>query len=85
MGATGLLDMYQDGRPWWIAAGLLLALGVLYCRWPRRFIHLYLAAETALVIGLMILNPKSDFVFLCFTLSTHIISFSPQRTGALGL
>ncbi|HUX75754.1 MAG TPA: hypothetical protein VMY40_03825 [Anaerolineae bacterium] len=76
-----LLDLYGAGWTWGVAAGLLIALGILYHRWPNRSYHLYLAMETALVVGLTTLDTVA--MVLCFTLSVHAVILFPNRTGAL--
>jgi signal transduction histidine kinase len=79
--AIMLLELYEAGWTWGVAAGLLIALGILYHRWPNRLYHLYLAAETALVVGLTTLDTIA--MVLCFTLSAHAAILFPNRTGAL--
>ncbi len=80
----GPLNMRQAGQPWWIAACLLLGLGVLTYRGPGRRSHAYVATEIALVVGLMAL--RSDiFAMLGFSLSAVTMSIFPNRTGALWL
>jgi signal transduction histidine kinase len=79
--AISLLNLYGTGWRWWAAAALLTVLGILYRCWPARLYHPYLAAETALVVGLMVLHPVA--VVLCFTLSAHAMILLPNYTGAL--
>ena len=76
-----LLDLPRAGWRWWVATGLLVTLGVLYRRWPQRSYHLYLAAQTALIVGLTLLDTIA--VLLYFALSAHAMILFPNRTGAL--
>ncbi|MBU1879160.1 MAG: histidine kinase dimerization/phosphoacceptor domain-containing protein, partial [Chloroflexi bacterium] len=82
VGTTVLVAMYENGQPWWLAAPLLLALAVQIAFWPREpYQFLYLAVETALVVGLVALHPF--FWALGFSLSATIPSAYPNRFGAL--
>ena len=81
-----LLDLQGGGWRWWVAAVLLIALGVLYHQWPNgspaaRSYHLYLATETLLVVALTMLDDIA--LVLCFSLSAHAMILFPNRAGAL--
>jgi signal transduction histidine kinase len=80
----GLPNMRQAGQPWWLAACLLLALGVLTHRWPVWQPHLSMAVEIALLVGLMLLRPDI-FAMLGFSFSARTMSMFPNYTGALWL
>jgi signal transduction histidine kinase len=85
----GLLSMYQAGDRWEIAAGLLLAFGLLQARAPQLEaadwqIHLFLAAQTCLVCGLLVLNPSQTvFQILFFVLSPQAMASLPGPLGML--
>ena len=82
LGVIGLVDMYQNGQPWWIALVLLLALLALISFWPKRpFQIYYLLAESSLVLALLAFHPI--FGFLCISLSATVISMHPNRFGAI--
>jgi len=76
-----LPDLYPDDRrPWWLAAGLMVAMGLLYWQWPERRPHGYLAIQAALIAALVYLHPMA--VLLCFTFSAHAMILLPDRRGA---
>ena len=77
-----LTSPLEPGRwQWWATAGLLLGLGILYGRWPKQRIHLFLGAELLLLILLAVLSPNS--VLLGFTFGAHAMILLPNRMGAL--
>jgi signal transduction histidine kinase len=77
-----LVNLYQAGWQWWLAIGLLIALGGLYgCWWPKCSYYLYLAVETVLVVTLAWL--ESTAALLGFSLSVHAMVLLPGRIGAL--
>lgn len=82
------LSMPRQTGERWITAGLLLGFGILLARTPDmhtpgRQSHLYLAAQTTLVVGLLALGPISLFLLLYFLLSAQVMLLLPQRTAAL--
>jgi signal transduction histidine kinase len=80
----------MPGRHKGLVAGLLLVFGILLARTPQRQApnwqyHLYLAAQTSLMVGLFVLGGRLAvfFVMLFFILSAQASElFFPQRTGA---
>jgi signal transduction histidine kinase len=76
-----LPDLYPDDRlPWWLAAGLMVALGLLYWQWPEQRPHGYLAIQAGLIAALVYLHPVA--ILLCFTFSAHAMILLPDRRGA---
>ena len=70
-----------DAWQWWITAGLLAALGILYYRWPSRRYQLYLAMEFTLLAALTAMDGNA--VFLGFAFAAHAAILYPNRRGAL--
>ena len=76
-----LLDLPWAGWRWWVAAGLLVALGVLYRRWPQRSYHLYLAAQTALIVGLTLLDAVAVLLSLAEGTVKNYVTGVLQKMG----
>ena len=87
--AAGLSTMRQAGERWEVAAGLLLAFGILLARMPKAgspdwHSHLYLAAQGSLVAGLLAMQPSTGiFPILYFILSPQAMLLLPQRPAIL--
>ena len=86
---ASLSTMHQAGERWEIAAGLLLAFGILLARMPKAgspawHSHLYLAVQGSLVAGLLAMQPSTGiFPILYFILSPQAMLLLPQRPAAL--
>jgi signal transduction histidine kinase len=76
-----LANLVQTGWQWWLATGAVIALGVLYTRWPRRSPTAYLVVQTILAVVLILLDESG--LLLCFALSAHVMILLPPRQGAL--
>lgn len=87
--AASLSTMRQAGERWEIAAGLLLAFGILLARTPKAgspgwHSHLYLAVQGSLVAGLLAMQPSTGiFPILYFILSPQAMLLLPQRPAVL--
>jgi len=87
--AASLSTMRQAGERWEIAAGLLLAFGILLTRTPKAgspgwHSHLYLAVQGSLVAGLLAMQPSTGiFPILYFILSPQAMLLLPQRSAVL--
>lgn len=87
--AASLSTMRQAGERWEIAAGLLLAFGILLARMPKAgspgwHSHLYLAVQGSLVAGLLAMQPSTGiFPILYFILSPQAMLLLPQRPAVL--
>lgn len=75
-----VVDLYQRGELWWLAAILYLVLGLVYWFFPSSKPHLYLAVELGIIAVLLYLHPMA--MILGFALSAEAMSFLPNRAGA---
>lgn len=71
--------------PWYFAVALAFLAGyaLLSNLWPRRRPQLYLAAETLIIIGLLVLDPMA--LLLCFILSARVMILLPRNLGLIWL
>lgn len=78
------------GADRWLATGLFILFGILQAFYPRlehhpRYVHLYLAAQTAVILTIYNLEPSAslDIHTLFFVLSAEAMLFLPALTGML--
>ena len=87
--ASGLWDYFTyDLGLWWAIVSLLVVFTLLSisCQWPINFLsryrYPYLAVQTGLVLGLMLLPPQNgEWAILYFLLSVQAMLLLPQRIG----